>query len=261
MRPANFYIDVEKVGGFESALRKFHQRSFGLVGEMKSRQFFSRKRKNGRGRKQRITWEQRSSLFLSPLGRAVAREPLPPQSQVSTMRPSTHASVGHIDADATTTVVESKTVQPPVAIKADTEGTMIIIKFMSARPTFAIIKDIKKEKLGFPYGGKDEPEENIFDKDIFATAERECKEEIFRHIDTCLTITEENLLGSFKPGDTHTIFVFCVEMPPEMNMNPGKEQHVAFRVSAEKIEQYIKDGIFLRSAVTGWQMYKHSILQ
>lgn len=137
-----------------------------------------------------------------------------------------------------------------------TLGAGVIARFLSNPILYGVIKDSKKPLLGFPGGSKDEPEKGIFDRDIYETAVRECKEELFSGLDVEVKITQENFLCRIPVSETHALYFFVADFPAQTPYCRGEKQEAAILVPAEKIDEYISEGIFLPNHARAWQIYK-----
>lgn len=241
----HFEINVERAGGVEGVLNsEFYKRESARVkSAFKWRARFRTRheeevRKRQRARKRR---RQYGVAGLSPLTLAVldleGEEGTP---IFSTPRPS-----------IPTQGEDSGTHQ------RSREGALIICRFQTSPSTVAVIKDRDKEKIGFPFGSKDEPEKGILDKDIFETARRECGEEIFWQLDVEVPIHgEDNLVGKVAVSRDHIVHVLACDFPDDTAMRAGEDQEAVFRVPASKIREYIREGIFLPTHATAFVMWE-----
>lgn len=117
---------------------------------------------------------------------------------------------------------------------------------------FIIVKDFNKD-TGFKFPGGT-PEK--IDSSSRHTAKRETKEEIgfFAKVEDFSFIGEFNVPRGF--GFFH---VYAVDVPKNVILKPGEEQEAIYEVYPYQIEEFIKNGIFLKNHAKAWDLYKKYI--
>lgn len=138
-----------------------------------------------------------------------------------------------------------------------TEGVLVIARILTDPPLFPIIKDQDKGLLGFVYGGRETGESGIVDKTIFDAAGRELSEELFNNNPPIkFDIGPKNYIAKMTIASNHIVYAITIDLPPDTKLQAGEEQEAAFAVSAEKIEEYIEEGIFLPKHAKAWRLYQ-----
>ncbi len=148
---------------------------------------------------------------------------------------------------------------------AQSHGVGMITKFLTVPRTFAVIKDFSKTDPGFPYGGKDAPEQDIVDPDIFATVRRELAEEIFFGLSVSIPeVTEDDIIDTIarpdrQQGGSHYKTFFEVVLPGDTPVIKGGEQEWVAKMTAEEVDALIAGdethSCFLNDHAIMWRVY------
>lgn len=150
-----------------------------------------------------------------------------------------------------------------LAWSEQSQGALIVIKFNSEIPRFAILKDFEKPEIGFAYGGLHDPVNKIVDADIFAAAQREVREEVFSGMSVDISIGKDNLLDVIAEPDKATgsdyfCSIFFIELPDiAINEEGSQEQEWVRKATAEEIDLLIEQGKFLHKHTVAWRMVKN----
>lgn len=147
----------------------------------------------------------------------------------------------------------------PVA-PAVREEVLVIVEFLSDPLTYGVIWDQGKPKLGFVFGGKDDPDQGLVDQELHVAAEREAMEELFCGVNIQLGVTPQNMLGQIHGRSHGLISVFHVQVPSDTPVSKGDEQREAFAVSQVQLEQWIRDRMVLPQHIQGWEFFKQTVL-
>lgn len=264
---ANYAVDVSAFPNFEAALRRFSSRTKSLVRDYGQRQ----KGLPRTGKKRRRVPDQQNVLDqLSVLGDAIVQENrrkaargelLPPKrggkSKVSNVAP-TIAAVSSNEAvltveDRPTNMVPSERVKSP-------DAALIFIEFLSSPPKFGVIKDKEKPLIGFPFGGLDDPEKNIYGQSPVEAALREAREEFFFGVPVTLSATEENIVATLPGPNGGTIFLVHVQVPANTPYHHGEEQTAAALATEEQFDNFIQRRLILPKHKDAWRLFKAIVL-
>jgi len=188
-------------------------------------------------------------------------KPQPLEIQTPNPDPDTN---GTKSAYISSSIKVTKDTTPVVGKSKPTRGVLMIVRFLTDIPTFAVVKDAEKPLIGFPYGGVEES-----DVDILFAASRETKEEIFYEPENTegiqIDFSPEGLFGETllarrdqETGELqqHQVFFLTTDMPAGTLIHKGVDQTAAFRVTGEKIDKLIDDGIFLPMHTDAWRLFK-----
>lgn len=136
-------------------------------------------------------------------------------------------------------------------------GVGIIARKLSNSGSYkiVIIKDYNKNNgFKFPGGGVED-----FDATTKHTASRETEEEIGFSADS----KKFNYVGEFSVSKYNGEFaffqVYTVDIPKNALLIPGEEQEAVYEVYPYQIEEFIKNGIFLKNHAKAWELYKRYI--
>lgn len=244
--PQNFYIEVGE-RGLDDAIKRSKEPFFPLFGELRIRERYRSPREKDRMKRKKARKRARAEQTdneLGPLSMAIIRQ--------KGGRPA------HVPIILSSVPLQSDSASKPKAVEVVREDTsnsaLIIPVFLSDPPVYGVIKDMEKFLLGFPFGGQDHDEG---DRTIFDAARRELGEELFCGLDVKIPeFSSENLIGTMEFNGAHKVFVFVVEFVADTPIKEGEEQEAAVKVAADKIDEWIKQGIFLEKHAIAWEMFK-----
>ncbi len=275
----NISVDVSRFSNFETALKRFSSlcRKEGLT--VKQRQFEAQ---GDRMVPRRITGRfDRTDFPVSPLVAATLRErrrkaargelqdTYPRVKPREIVSPAPAASV--LPPASTVVPIETPIASPPVSSQyasptrrrfatGPRDEVLIIIEFTSNPPKFSIIKDEHKSLIGFPFGGKDDPEQEIIDASIIAAALREAREEFFYNLPVMLSAGEENIIATMPGPADGTVHIAHLQVPEGTSYAHGKEQTDSAIATEQKIDELVRDRLVLAKHTEAWYIFKETVL-
>lgn len=278
----NISVDVSRFSNFETALKRFTSlcRNEGLM--PKQRQFEAQgERMKPRYRTGRF---ERTVFPVSPLVSAVIRDRKRKAGRGELQETSPRTRVKPREIVQTTRVVATPIASPQFAsARAHPERSaatlsssssrsrfryetgprdevLIIIEFLSDPPKFSIIKDEHKALIGFPFGGKDDPENGIVDASIIAAALREAREEFFFELPVILSAGEENIIATMPGPENGIVHIVHLQVPAGTPYAHGKEQTDSAIATEQKIDELVADRLILPKHKEAWGFFKEIVL-
>lgn len=268
----NVSVDVSRFHDFETALKRFSSlcKKEGLM--PKQRQFEAQGKRMVSRHAGRF---ERTVLPVSPLVSAIIKERKRKALRGELQEPSSRVKSREIAPPASAASIPAPVATPleyPVAVSSyvsparqrfstgPRDEVLIIIEFMSTPPKFSIIKDEHKALIGFPFGGKDDPENGIVDVSIIAAGLREAREEFFYNLPVMLTAGEENIITTIPGPENGTVHIMHLQVPEGTPYAHGKEQTDSALATEQKIDELVRDRLILPKHKEAWGFFKEIVL-
>lgn len=275
----NIAVDVSKFPNFEAALKKFSALSKreGLM--PKQRQFEAQGERMVS--QHRAGRSERTVLPVSPLVAATIRgrrrkamrgeledarsrvKPREIESPVSAIPASTESEPATPEISAQFSV-PAPSYSSPARRQFATgprEEVMIFIEFLESTPKFGLIKDTHKALIGFPFGGVDDPEQEIVGQTPLQGGLREAREEFFFNLPVMLSAGEENIFATMPGPEGGTVHLLHLQVPAGTPYAHGSEQTHSGLFTEAQVDNIIAERLMLAKHRDGWHLFQEKVLR